>query len=69
MRRLLKFIIAGSVAAASAQAVAGGLPETKANGDSAETSTASTTAIDASGTGSAVTNTTSTTGASWMHLS
>ena len=46
MRRLLKFIIAGSVAAASAQAVAGGLPETKANGDSAETSTASTTAID-----------------------
>ena len=64
MRRLLKFIIAGSVAAASAQAVAGGLPETKANGDSAETSTASTTAIDASGTGSAATNATSTTGAS-----
>ena len=45
MRRLLKFIIAGSVAAASAQAVAGGLPETKANEDSAETSTASTTAM------------------------
>ena len=64
MRRLLKFIIAGSVAAASAQAVAGGLPETKANEDSAETSTASTTAIDASGTGSAATNATSTTGAS-----
>ena len=64
MRRLLKFIIAGSVAAASAQVVAGGLPETKANGDSAETSTASTTAIDASGTGSAATNATSTTGAS-----
>ena len=37
MRRLLRFIIAGSVAAASAQAVAGGLPETKANGDAAET--------------------------------
>ena len=64
MRRLLKFIIAGYVAAASAQAVAGGLPETKANGDSAETSTASTTAIDTSGTGSAATNTTPTTGAS-----
>ena len=64
MRRLLKFIIAGSVAAASAQAVAGGLPETKANGDSAETSTASTTAIDASGTGSAAINAKSTTGAS-----
>ncbi len=61
MRRLLKFIIAGSVAAASAQAVAGGLPETKANGDSAETSTALTTAIDTSGTGSAATNATSTT--------
>ena len=66
MRRLLKFIIAGSVAAASAQAVAGGLPETKANGDSAETSTASTNAIDASGAGSAATNTTSTTGASGL---
>ena len=64
MRRLLKFIIAGSVAAASAQAVAGGLPETKANGDSAETSTALTTAIDTSGTGSAATNATSTTLAS-----
>ena len=35
MRRLLKFIIAGSVAAGTTQAFAGGLPETKATGDSA----------------------------------
>ena len=47
MRRLLRFIIAGSVAAASAQAVAGGLPETKANGDAAETGTSSSITTDA----------------------
>ena len=64
MRRLLKFIIAGSFAAASAQAVAGGLPETKANGNSAKTSTSSTTAVDTSGTGLTTTNATSMAGAS-----
>ena len=47
MRRLLRFIIAGSVAAASAHAVAGGLPETKANGDAAETGTSSSITTDA----------------------
>ncbi len=49
MRRLIRFIIAGSVVAASAQAVAGGLPETKANVNSAETGTVSSNTTDASG--------------------
>ena len=48
MRRLLKYIIAGSVAAASAQAVAGGLPETKAVVDGADTSAASSVTTDIS---------------------
>ncbi len=49
MRRLLKIIIAGSVAAASAQAIAGGLPETKANGDGTEASTALPAVTESSG--------------------
>ena len=64
MRRLLKFIIAGSVAAGTAQAFAGGLPEKKATGDSASTSTVSTTSIDTSGTTTASTDTTSSAGSS-----
>ena len=64
MRRLLKFIIAGSVAAGTAQAFAGGLPETKATGDSASTSTLSTTSIDTSGTTTASTDATSSAGSS-----
>ena len=64
MRRLLKFIIAGSVAAGTAQAFAGGLPETKATGDSASTSTVSTTSIDTSGTTTASTDATSSAGSS-----
>ncbi len=52
MRRLIKFMIAGSVVVASAQSFAGGLPETKANGDASETtdavsSTTSATSSDA----------------------
>ena len=64
MRRLLKFIIAGSVAAGTAQAFAGGLPEKKATGDSASTSTVSTTSIDTSGTTTASTDSTSSAGSS-----
>ena len=48
MRRLLKYIIAGFVAAASAQAVAGGLPEPKAEVVETNTSTASSVTTDVS---------------------
>ncbi len=64
MRRLLKYIIAGSVAAGTAQAFAGGLPETKANGDSASTSAVSTTSINTSGTTTASIDATSSAGSS-----
>ncbi len=50
MRRLLKFIIAGSIAAGTAQAVAGGLPEKKATNDTASSSTVSSSSMDTSGT-------------------